>query len=335
MKLIKKLFAGFSALALLGTTTPTLFAQETDWASTIQNIQEASQTLPSAAVTGDVNINVTSEGEEFATAQFQVDGLYNIEPRFSASVNLLGQFNFSYEEYDSEGNVTGTSDIDESLDLHATILEGFLYFRKGSTWHVEDISEAEQEISEIIAQSFDPATAMMEVSTDEVLQFYEKYFDMTETDTDYVFSVKGNINPDEFIADFEAVTGVSIDEIQQQQTEETIATLEDQSGEPISEEERAMIEETSSNSFALGLAMIDNLTLTYNKDNYQLSGMYYDVTLTEAEIAEYLGDMAATDISSSFQLDFTMQLNFDQHGETFEITVPEGAPSPDQADVVQ
>lgn len=314
-------------LAFLFLSSTLSVGAQADWGTVLQNINEASQTVQSMSGTGDLSFNVTAEGEEQASGQFALDFRYNVDPRFSGDVSLDGTTSFAVPEYDDEWNVVATNMEEEAVQVSATILEGIVYAFDGSTWTVEELGETEYEVSEEIHTAVNEAAANQTEVTEDMVAFYEKYFDLSETDTDYVFALKPDINTDELWADLQEVSGEDLESIKQTAIDESIASMEESTGQPVPEEERAMFEQMYDQSFDLGLSLLQNLTISYNKDNYMISAISFDLDISAEDIAGLYGEDVNAEDLGQFQITAVLNLTFADHGQTFDIQVPADAPT--------
>lgn len=314
-------------LAFLFLSSTLSVGAQADWKTVLQNINEASQTIPSMSGTGDLTFNVSAEGEEQASGQFGLDFKYNVDPRFSGEFLLDGNIAYAVPEYDDEWNVVATNMEEEALQFSATILDGIVYAFDGATWTVEELGETEYEVSEEINTALEEANANQAEVTDDMVALYEKYFDLSETDTDYVISLKPDIDTNQLWTDLEEISGEDLEAIKQTAIDESLASMEESTGEPVSEEDRAMYEEMYDQSFDMALGLLQNLIISYNKENYLISGISFDLDINSEDIAGLYGEEVSAEDLGQFQITAALNLTFAEHGQSFDIQVPADAPT--------
>lgn len=319
-KTIKK-FTTMLATASLAFTMvlPTVSAQDTNWDEVLTQINTVNEELVS--MEGDGTITVVAQ--DMLDAALTMDFRYNTEERFAfeGSANLTGEMVTA----DAEGNET-TMPID--FGGQATVLDGVGYLFDGQSWMVEDISAQEEQI----AAQFDEIMAQVGEQSQTVNdpELTKKYFDLAETDTEYTLSLKPDINADEFWADIESQ--VNLEEIKQESIDQAVQQAE-ASGQSLTQEEidelTQQIDQSFEASKQVGFQLINSLEMRYSKETYYLTYMALDFGLDKAdmdEIAANLGE-SAEDIPADFSLAFNLVFNFRNHGQVFDISVPEGAPT--------
>lgn len=302
---------------------PTVTAQETNWDEVLTQINTVNQELVS--MEGDGTITIAAQ--DMINATLTTDFRYNTEERFALEVNadLAGEMVTA----DAEGNET-TSPI--NFGGQATVLDGIAYLYDGASWTVEDISAQEAEIAAQFEEIMGQATEQAETLNDPAMT--QKYFDLTETDTEYVMALKQDINPDEFWADvesqvdLEAIYQESVDQaIEQAQASATAA------GEELTQEEIDELTQQMEQSFEaskqIGFSLINSMEMRYSKENYYLTYMAMDFGLDRADLEEIAANMGESmeGIPEDFNVSFVMEFNFRNHGQVFDIAVPEGAPT--------
>ncbi|MBG9982335.1 hypothetical protein HZY86_04330 [Aerococcaceae bacterium DSM 111020] len=323
-----KLVTILVAVFFLVSSIPTVYAQETNWEEVLTQITEANKTLPSLSGTGDANISVVAEEEPQFAGNYNFDFRYNVEPRFSAELSLNGNTSFPVNEYDEDWNVVDTFMQEEPTNFTLTVVEGILYVFDGSSWTVEDISELEKQASDEYYQTLEEVeNSGQNDITPELVSFYEKYFNLSETDTDYVFTLKENVNSEEFWNDLEASSNINIEAKKQEAIEQAIAQIEEQTEEPMTPEEKSQFEETYNKSFDLALKIGQNITVSYDKASYIISGMTMDLQITEADIKELIGEEIQDEDLGGLLIELAINLTFDEQGQTFDIQVPADAPT--------
>ncbi len=328
LKSKRKLFTIFVTVFFLIFNISAVQAQETNWEEVLTQITEANKTIPSLSGIGDANISVVAEEQPQFEGKYNFDFRYNVDPRFSGELALNGSSSFPVNEYDDEWNVVDTSMQEQPTDFTLTIVEGILYVFDGSSWTVEDITEIETQASEEYYQALSEAeeTGQYQV-TPELVAFYEKYFDLSETETDYVFTLKDNVNSEEFWNDLEASSNFNLEAKKQEAVEQAIAQIEEQTEEPMSAEERTQFEETYNKAFNFILDVGSNITMSYDKATYMISGMNMNLQITEADIKELIGAEISDENLGGLLIDLAINLTFDEQGQSFDIQVPADAPT--------
>lgn len=321
---MKKTFKKFTAMLATASMAftmvlPTVSAQDTNWDEVLTQINTVNQELVS--MEGDGTITVAAQNMLDAT--LTMDFRYNTQERFAfeGSANLTGEMVTA----DAEGNETS---MPIEFGGQATVLDGVGYLFDGQSWTVEDISAQEAQIAaqfeEIMAQVSEQSQTINDP------ELTKKYFDLTETDTEYALSLKSDINADEFWADVESK--VNLEEIKQESIDQAVQQAE-ASGEALTQEEIDELTQQVNQSFEaskqVGFQLINSLEMRYSKETYYLTYMALDFGLDKAdmdEIAANLGE-SAEDIPADFSLAFNLVFNFRNHGQVFDIAVPEGAPT--------
>lgn len=325
-KTVKLLFSLLTAVAMaFGVVLPTVSAQDTNWDEVLTQINAVNQDVVS--MEGNGNISVVADG--FLNATLNTDFRFNTEERFA--LELSGDVTGEIISADAEGNETSMP-----LDFagKATLLEGIGYLFDGSSWTVEDLSAQEEEVAAQYEEMMAQITEQAQTINDPALT--QKYFDLSETDTEYVITLKQDINSDEFWADVESQ--VNLEELTQQSIDEAVTQAE-AAGEPLTEEERQELQEQILASTEAGkkliFQLIDSMEYRYSKETYYMTYMSMDFSLDSADIAELAQSMGETTegMPEDFNLVFTLEFNFANHGQVFDIAVPEGAPTFNDAEV--
>ncbi|XJS10369.1 hypothetical protein ACF3NG_09560 [Aerococcaceae bacterium WGS1372] len=328
-KTIKRLTSMLATASVAFTMVlPTVSAQDTNWDEVLTQINAVNQELVS--MEGDGTITVAAQNMLDAT--LTTDFRYNTEERFAldASADLTGEMITS----DAEGNET-TSPI--NFGGQVTVLDGVAYLFDGSSWTVEDISAQEEQIAAQFEEIMAQTTEQAETLNDPAIT--QKYFDLSETDTDYVMTLKQDINPDEFWADvesqvdLEAIKQESIDQALEQAQSSATATGEELTQEEI-DELTQQIDQSFEASKEVGFQLINSIEIRYSKENYYLTYMSMDFGLDYADMEKIAANMGESmeGIPEDFNVSFVMEFNFRNHGQVFDIVVPEGAPTFDSTE---
>lgn len=307
--------------------SPIVQAQEQsiDLPSLITNIHEANKEIESMAgkLTLDLNVDVP----EFVKLESKIQGdfQFNVSPRFSAKVVGSADITTASPVLAEDGSVTDEMETNtNNQNIDVTIVDGILYAYDGSAWTVEDISELEQIISQEVTKVLKETQA--KISSDSVetlLPLYEKYYDITQTDNEYVFTMKKDIDKEAFWADIEAVSG---ENIREQVIKEVEAEL-DRQGESFTPEEKEIFVTLFYNILDLLMDQVSNTVVAYDSATYKLTRTEFIVHVTSEELAKALEPIATSDVPEGIVIDVTYVINYYDHGKDFDIVVPAEAPT--------
>lgn len=319
-KSLKMFFSLLATLTLtLGIALPVVSAQDTNWDEVLTQINEVNQDIVSMEGNGKISL----AADEFMNADVNLDFRFNTEERFA--LELTGDVTGELISTDAEGNPS-TMPLDFAGEV--AIVEGIAYLFDGTSWTVEDISEQEEEIASQIESAMAQVQSQAEAVNDPELT--KKYFDLSETDTEYVITLKQDINPDEFWADVES--HVDLETIKQESFDQAIEQAE-AAGEELTEEDRQELQEQLDQSFEAGKSiafkLIDTLEMRYSKETYYLTHMLMTYSLEKADLEELAAELGESTeaLPEDFNVNFSLEFNFTNHGQVFDITVPEGAPT--------
>lgn len=323
-KSIKIFFSLLTTVTMaFGVVAPTVSAQDTNWDEVLTQLNEVNQEVVS--MEGDGTITVSAD--QFIDAALNFDFRYNVEEAFA--LELAGDVTGELVTTDAEGN---PSSMPLDFAGQASIIDGIAYLFDGSSWTVEDVSAQEEQI----AAEFDSIMAQIQEQADTMSnpELTQKYFDLSETDSEYVMTLKQDINPDEFWADVESA--VDMEQIKQETIDQTIQQAE-ANGQEVTEEDRQTLEEQMDLSMeatkSVMFQLVDTMEFRYSKETYYLTHILMDFSLNRANMEEIAADMGETTegIPEDFNVAISMEFNFANHGEVFDIVVPEGAPTFDEA----
>ena len=323
-KSIKIFFSLLTTVTMaFGVVAPTVSAQDTNWDEVLTQLNEVNQEVVS--MEGDGTINVSAD--QFIDAALNFDFRYNVEESFA--LELAGDVTGELVTTDAEGN---PSSMPLDFAGQASIIDGIAYLFDGSSWTVEDVSAQEEQIAADFESIMSQAQEQAETINDPALT--QKYFDLSETDSEYVMTLKQDIDSEEFWADIESQ--VNLEQIKQESIDQAIAQAE-AAGEELTEEDRQMLQDQMDQSFEAGkkiaFQLVDNMEMRYSKDTYYLTYLVMDYSLDSADMEQIAADMGESteSLPEDFNVAFSMEFNFTNHGEVFDIVVPEGAPTFDEA----
>lgn len=306
--------------------SPLVQAQEQsiDLPSLITNIQEANKEIESMAgkLTLDLNVDVPELVK--LESKIQGDFQFNVSPRFSAKVAGSADLTTASPVLAEDGSATDEMETNtDNRNIDITIVDGILYAYDGSAWTVEDISEMEQLISQEVTNVIKETQAnISSQSVDKILPLYEKYYDITQTDSEYVFTMKENIDKDALWADIEVATG---ENIREQVIKEVEAEM-DRQGESFTPEEKEIFEALFYNILDLIIDQVGNAVVAYDSTTYKLTRTEFIVHLTSEELAKVLEPIVSSNVPEGIQIDVTYVINYYDHGKEFDIVVPAEAP---------
>lgn len=318
----------------LGTAslTTSAVAQETDWDTILVELQETNQDVVSMTGDGSIYLSLADQLEGNVNFDFR----YNLEPRFSMELNgaLDAQIAQTILTGESDEGMSSTETFPINFSGQVTLIDGIAYLFDGASWTVEDFSEMEEEFVAEFNRYLEEAkgqTAMWEGAN----ELTKKYFDMTETDTEYVMTMKTGIDSEEFIADMNEY--VDLDAVIEESIDQAVTeaqSLTQAEGEELTEEEIQEIEDQAYDATQAGLSLVfeilDRMEVRYSKDTHYMTYMGMDMNITEediAQVAQEMGEIVDTSEFTGMNIVISMEFNFSDHGQVFDITVPADAPT--------
>lgn len=306
-KLLSSLFV---ALLMALNVLPSVSAQSAA-SEVFAEINAVNQTAPleSMHANGFLSVSFVSGEQSADIGQFNFDFSYNIDPRFAM-------------EFD--GEVISPFLGSDTYTLSAWASEGIAYLFDGvnNEWTVEDYSAQEYEISDQVYTAINDAQANQTELTADQLALVDKYADLTETDTDYVFTLKQGIDANELWADLESV--VDMEALINEAIDQAKATAAEQGIEFSAEEEEIIRSTYSAETLATILATNPVISISYSKDGYKVTGMTMVLTINPNDFVEATEEEAAESGLPETMI-VTMEMTFDGHGQVFDIVVPEEA----------
>jgi len=312
-----KLLSGLVTFTLmLGVgPVPQLNAQETNWEEVLTQIYEANKEMVSMEGNGTINLEV----QDMLSGDVSMNFQYNLDPVFAADVS--GAIDALLYSENAEGEL-------ESFPINfsgqAVIADRMAYFFDGSSWYTEDISEAYDMFAEQFQAGLDQANQM---TAEQRVEMTMKYYDLTETDTEYVTTLKADINEEEFWADVEEM--LDMEKIKADAIEQVIEQGEAQ-GEELTDEMQAKVEEQLNLAFEAGKSIvfkfINRAEMRYSKDTYYLTGLMVEMSMNDQDVNDLMLEMGMEEEAllpvDSFNMTMSMEMNFMNHAQTFDIQVP-------------
>lgn len=302
---LKALSSLLIALLVALQIVPAVGAQESDVKTILQEINQANAEVTSMSGDGFVSLAMVSNEQRADLGQLNYDFSYNVDPRFGL---------------EAHGEVVSPF-IGEALgfDLFYENAVGYLF--DGTAWQAQDFSAEEKEISDAFYQALNEMSGMEETPEAQAsLDLNEKYTDFEETDTEYVFSLKQNINADELWADLNSV--VDLNAVK----EEAIQQAETEAGQELDQETKDMIDSMySADVLDVFLKTNPVFTTHYDKETLRLTKMAFEFQINLADFVP--ADVAAEeDMSAMPQVIIVAgEMNFANYGEQFDIAVPQEA----------
>lgn len=318
MKKITKFFSLMLVMMLsIVGVLPSVSAQETDVATVLNEISAANKDIESAK--GDLNATIFLEMDGTPIIDLNVSGpfMYNVSPRFSANGEFSVSGTVNNQTAAESGAESQTQEISEQATL--TLVEGMLYIFNGKEWSTQDMTEAEKDIIDAYNEG---KAQEANIDTKAVNEKMAKYYDLEETDDMYILRLKEGIDPQAFWTDMNEV--LDIEAIKEEAIAQAQKQAEDQGAE-FTDAQRQQIDYYFNNFLNLAIELFDQLEMHYSKDGYKLMKMVFAMSADETHIANALGmDPEALGVKGNGKL--TYEINFSNHGESFDIQKPADAP---------
>ena len=325
-KTLKWFLSIVSVLTILTSSSSIAFAQDIDLKSVLTSIQEANKTVESQEGIGNLSFSLYNGQEELFGGDLDTDFRFNVDPRFSMEGTFSGNVRDSSQSVDENGNPVSDQAQETPFDLKVSMVEGIIYVFDGTSWSVEDFTQQEEELSKAFTEALNQAAGAQTEVNDDLVSICEKYFDISDNGTDYVFAMKPDIEAEAFWQDISKI--VDIEKIKQEAVDEAIKQMQEQ-GTEVTEEGKAQMEETYNQAFDMVFDFLDKYEIHYNKETLNPSKIYLELSLNPEDIEKITGTADEETQKITGNLTFTM--NFSKHGEQFDIQIPEGAPTFDEA----
>ena len=308
-KTMKKFFAlAASTLLFTGPVATTTMAQTTIDENVLTEIQEANKHFESVKWDGVFKVSAVSDNQTADMGQLNFNGTFN-------GIPLQGSFEGNVSSLFLGGQEIGLKAFYQNSTAYIGTMEGEA--GSGINWTAYDFTTLE---ADMIKSFQDAYSQSSNVDPQKTTEFTSKYMDVTETDTDYVYTLKQDINAEEMWNDVDAL--VDLEKVK----EDTIANMEEQSGEALDEESRAQLDKSfNSESLAKFLQMKPVIEVSYNKETKFISKLLMDLTVNMQDFMgeEELAENAESGMPQSFSVH--VEMNFSEHNVPQEVTVPEEA----------
>lgn len=287
-----------------------------------------------------------------AFAQVSVkDVLVKIQESNKLDITSLHvNFTASAEYGDGESGVSGKAEGDVQFDMSndllvaammnisalgtnqsvgAIIKDNQIYVQENGVWHLVSNESDKVELNDVKQQFQDVMTHYKETAkielTDDVVAVYEKLFDATETDSEYVLTLKSDLDPATEWANIEAAVDL---EAFKEEVKKQVIKQNDAQGTEVSNEELTKMVDTlvSEAFFTEVLNAIQTLSMAYNKE----TGLLTSFTITgDVDINKFMSLVPEEDATAETEdvppmfVKFDITLNIDKVNETFEVETPE------------
>lgn len=308
-KTMKKFFAlAASTLLFTGPVATTTMAQTTIDENVLTEIQEANKHFESVKWDGVIKVSAVSDNQTADMGQLNFNGTFN-------GIPLQGSFEGNVSSLFLGGQEIGLKAFYQNSTAYIGTMEGEA--GSGINWTAYDFTTLE---ADMIKSFQDAYSQSSNVDPQKTTEFTSKYMDVTETDTDYVYTLKQDINAEEMWNDMDAL--VDLEKVK----EDMIANMEEQSGEALDEESRAQLDKSfNSESLAKFLQMKPVIEVSYNKETKFISKLLMDLTVNMQDFMseEELSENAESGMPQSFSVH--VEMNFSEHNVPQEVTVPEEA----------
>lgn len=317
------------SLLMVLTVLPSVSAQEVDMAALLQGINENAANFKPAAISGQLHIHMAAEEEDLFDLSMQGEGYYNIQPAFEFVMDIVGDYSLLEPVFDEEGNIEDYTVASDSGDVSLVFVDNILYTMEEGSYSAQDLSDFVAEFSDAFYAGLRQGLEMQAEVTPDLVDFYNKYFDVADSGQGYVITVKADIDPQAFIDDFSQV--VDWEALKDEAVQEAINQAEAQ-GVEISQEEIEMISLYQDYAIQLGLSMIDHYEIHYTYD-YDLAYMDIDLTMGLADLTPIIGLAGVEAIQQkfgNFQLEGGLEMSLTDIGTDFDITKPADAPLPEE-----
>lgn len=313
---------------VLAGLTPLTNAQEVNNAEILNKISEAQKEIPSSK--GDFKATVVADlnGESVADITVTGDYMMNVGEKFSATSNVkisgkaMGQMPAPTAGEETQA-APELQEINEEGSF--TLVDNVLYAFDGTNWTSADVSEQMSEFQ----KGFDEA--MAQATGPEAKAINEKmagYYDIEETDSEYVVKLKQDIDPEAFYKDLNEA--IDLEKIKADASAQAQKEAEAQ-GVEFTDQQKQQVEYYFNNGLKFGLSVIEQSEQHYAKDTMQLTKSVVVLSANEQSVAELMG-MDAEALGMTGNAKITFEINMTEHGKEFDIQVPKDAPAPQKAE---
>lgn len=315
-KLVNKFIVLFTAIFMFsGIVSQPVRAQETSNAELFQQIEEANANIESFS--GDLSLTLVIT--DLLDGVLEGDLKFNTEP---LEFDIDGGVNANIVTETAEGE---TSTMPLSFSGQIILKDSILYLNDGYAWSQMDASDLIAEMETTVDQ------AMTAEAQNLSAEFQEKYYQIEETDTEYIMTMADDFDPDAFYEDLmnEIDFEAGYEEAHQEALEQLEAQAEAE-GETLTEEDYEEFDRIFRSSFEGGIKIganaIQDMEVRYNKETLLMTSMTMNIVITEEDLATFATDMGEEDAMAElqgFDMNMTIVLNVDEMNSAVEIVAPE------------
>lgn len=294
----------------MATSKPVEAQTETDWDQVLRSISEKNSNLLSMEVEGRIDLEADNLGSSFLELDFR----YSLEPHLAVDINfwLVGE----RVEYGPQG-ANGIVPIEDSGPV--LIIDGLVYYFNGYVWTVSDATEILNLLEEEWLINTPAPDILNDQQMEAYLAFLQKYYDLSENETEYIIQLKENIHRPVFWQDAQDYQDLFLEN---GITQSTTATSSNQNN-------ITPYEEWSESEKDAYFLIYQQLEMRYSKADYYLSSISFNLEANEEEtqvLADYFYLTNIIEMADTNWFKLNLTLNFSNHGEAFEIKVPVNAP---------
>lgn len=315
MKIWKKRMATVLAVAGLGfgSIAAPVNAQTSFDQTFFEELAAANKSYEGLAFSGAVKLGMVQDDQAADLGSLDFTGVFNQNPlQFSFIGNLSSML------LGLSGSEVSAYYKDQVIYLGLPDLSGE---NPETAWQAYDFAELEGSfLSSLTAYS------NLEVDPAASASLNQKYTTVTETETGYEVALNQDINADELWADINSL--IDMEALKAQ----VIAQVEAESGQTLTEEEKAQIEQSfNKDTLANFLSTNPKVVSTYNKETKVLEKMVLDMTISPAaympaeETTTAEGSSTATTDFLPQNITIKLELNFTNHNQPQEVVVPDAA----------
>lgn len=192
-----------------------------------------------------------------------------------------------------------------------TLIVGVTMDETETEWSTQEVSG--EDLQQVILMSVDFANRY----GDSLYQIWNELMDFSQTDTEYVLSLKKDLDAESVWGVFED-TGI-LDEMKKE-----INRVTEQSGETLSQEDYQLLDRIfSPDVLAILLKENPEMQVSYDKQTKKVTHVYYYIPLRVAELVTYIGEESVSELPEKVLI--TVDMNIAHQETPYEIQVPQEA----------
>ncbi|MBF6978371.1 hypothetical protein IU403_04335 [Aerococcaceae bacterium zg-BR22] len=309
MKNWKKKLVALTATTLLvgGPALSTVSAQETYDKAFFTELIKANQSYSALKFDGTVKVSAMSDGQSADFGVIKYEGRFNADP-------LTAAFN---------GTVTSLFLQGKKLEFSGFLKDNIAYVNAPdptsesaeTKWHAVDIATQIEEVK----KQYEMQMKQYNELSGQTAELNAKYTDVTETDTEYIVTLKKDINADEFWEDLSKIVDFK------KLAADAVKQVEMQTGEKIDDKQREQIESLySKENIAKFLSWNPVAESHYDKKTKVLTAMHLKLKVNTKDVIPQTDNKEnAMEIPETIEV--TVDMKFSEHGVKQTIDVPEEA----------